>query len=106
LTINAKSTTGDGSVQSGFCSAPKVAKRWTSGLLLPAACLRVRVDLHLAPGEAQWCYSIEVSDPHSRELLAMVIDPSRPAATAVQRASLVSTDLRGILLELTDPDPF
>lgn len=106
MTIRGNSKQGEGSVPGGFCQAPRQAERWTSGLLVPAQCLRVRVDVHLAPQDGPWCYAIEVSDPHTQELLAKVLDPSRHSATAVQRASLIATDLRGILLELTDPDPF
>lgn len=106
MTSRGISTPGEGSEHGGLCRAPQSAERWSAGLLIPASCLRVRVDVHLAPQGGTWCYAIELSDPHTQELLAKVVEPAKGPQTALQRASLISTDLRGILLEVTDPDPF
>lgn len=106
MTISRRSDTGDGSVPGGFCQAPIQRRRWTQGLSLPAQCFTVRLDVHQSPGRAVWCYSFEVSDPHTREMLATVVEPARDRSTSLPLASIVSTDLRGVLLELTDPEPF
>lgn len=90
----------------GLCQAPQHPERWLLGVLVPVECVRVRVDVHLAPQGGPWCYAIELSDPHTQELLAKVVEPTCHPCTAAQRASRISTDVRAVLLELTDPDPF
>lgn len=93
-------------MRSGLCSAPQQPSRYVQGVTVPVECFAIQVVVHQRAGGDVWCYSIECSDPHTRELLAHVVEPSRPMLTAAHLASLVSTDVRGIILELTDPDPF
>jgi hypothetical protein len=73
---------------------------------VPVECFAVKVEVHQSPGARVWCYSLEVSDPHTRELLAKVVQPARRYSEVLGLVALVCTDLRGVLLELTDPEPF
>jgi hypothetical protein len=106
LTIRGKSSTGEVQGLAGFCQPPQQALRWTQGLTLPAECFTVRLDVHQRPAGDTWCYSFEVYDPHTRERLATVVEPARTFSEVLPLASIVTVDLRGILLALTDPDPF
>lgn len=106
MTTSGKSSQGEGSVPSGLCSAPQYAERWLQVPTVPVQCVAVTVTLHSSPAKGVWCYSIETIDPHTRELLGHVLDPSRTLLTAQQMCSLISTDVRAVLLALTDPEPF
>lgn len=90
----------------GLCESPQRPQRWTQGLTVPAQCFTVRTDVHQAPGGDVWCYSFEVYDPHTRERLASVVEPARARSLVLPLASVVTVDLRGVLLALTDPEPF
>lgn len=98
--------TEESSAPSGFCSAPQPPLRWTQGLTVPAECFSVRLDVHQSPGRSVYCYAFEVKDGHTQELLAKVVEPARDRSQVLPLASAVSVDLRGILLALTDPEPF
>jgi hypothetical protein len=106
LTNRGISDTGRDSGASGFCSPPFQAERWIQGVTVPLECFRVELVVHQQPAGDRYCFAIEVSDPHSRELLAKCVDPSHRFGQAVGMVSHVTLDLRAILLELTDPDPF
>lgn len=83
-----------------------MGSRWVQGLTVPVECFKVEVVVHTRPGTDMYCYAMEVSDPHSRELLAKVAEPTRRASQVLSLVSNITLDMRGILLELTDPDPF
>jgi hypothetical protein len=97
---------GEGSVGSGLCSPPRQAERWTQSLTVPVQCLRVELVVHQQPGTGVSCWAFEVADPHTKELLAKWVEPSYVNGAHLPLASFVTTSLRGVLLELTDPDPF
>lgn len=106
MTTERKSSTGEVQGLAGFCQPPQQQFRWTQGLFLPAECFTVRIDVHQEPSRRQWCYSFEVYDPHTRERLAAVVEPSRAYNPVLPLASSVTVDLRGVLLALTNPEPF
>lgn len=106
MTSRGKFSTEEGSGGRALCDPPHQPSRWTTGLVVPAQCFTVRLDVHQSPQGGVWCYAFEVADPHSNELLAKVVEPARDRSTSLPLASVVSVDLRGVLLELTDPDPF
>lgn len=106
MTNTGISTSGQGSGASGLCSPPQDGVRWSQGLTVPLECFRVEMVVHQALAARQWCLSFEVSDPHTRELLAKWVDPCREMSMVLPVASAASVALRGVLLELTDPDPF
>jgi hypothetical protein len=106
LTNNGKSNTGEGSGAHGFCEPPQQPLRWSQGLTVPLQCFRVELVVHRQPGNGPYCLAFEVSDPHTRELLAKWVDPYTEPSFVLPLASAVSVALRGVLLELTDPDPF
>lgn len=106
MTSRGKFSTEESSGPDGLCQAPQSPLRWTQGLTVPAECFKVVVTVHRAPRSDVYGYHLEVSDPHTRELLALVAEPSRRATQTVGLVSNVTLDIRAVLLELTDPDPF
>lgn len=90
----------------GFCEPPQEPQRWSVGLLVPVQCFRVELVVHQQPGAAGYCMAFEVSDPHTKELLAKWVDPYSVRNDVLPLASAVTVALRGVLLELTNPDPF
>lgn len=106
MTSSRISTSGEGSGAGGLCQPHQRSERWVQGVTVPVECFRVEVVVHQQPGAPVYGYSIEVSDPHTRELLAKVAEPARQAVQAVGLVSNVTLDIRAVLLELTDPDPF
>lgn len=106
MTTRRLSTSGEGSERRGLCDAPQHPERWLQTPTIPAQCLSISVTVHTAPGKDVLCYSIETTDPHTRELLGHVIEPTRRLLTAAQMASMISTDVRAVILALTDPEPF
>ena len=106
MTSSGISITGRDSGAGGVCQPPFQAQRWIQGVTVPLECFRVELVVHTRPGTDVVCFALEVSDPHTRELLAKLVDPSHRALQAVGWISHVTLDLRSILLELTDPDPF
>lgn len=106
MTLRPILATGEGSAPRGLCEAPQQAVRWTQGLTVPAQCFRVEVVVHQSQQQDVWCYAFEVTDPHTKELLAKWVEPARPANRVLPLASLVTVELRAALLALTDPDPF
>lgn len=106
MTTSGISKTGEGSGPDGFCQAPLEASRFVQSVLTPVQCLRVELVVHQQPGTGVSCWAFEVSDPHTKELLAKWVEPSYVNGQHLPLASYVTTSLRGVLLELTDPDPF
>lgn len=98
--------TEEGSGPGGFCQAPQLGERWTQGLTVPVQCFKVEMVVHQDPSLSVYCHAFEVSDPHTKELLAKWVDPSRPHSAVLPLASSITVELRGVLLALTDPDPF
>lgn len=106
MTTSEESTAGRDSGAHGLCEPPQPPQRWSQGLTVPVQCFRVELVVHQQPGGAGYCLAFEVSDPHTRELLAKWVDPFTTPSLVLPLASSVSVALRGVLLELTDPDPF
>lgn len=106
MTIKGKSNAGEGSGAHGVCEPPQPPLRWSQGLTVPVQCFRVELVVHQQPGAKGYCLAFEVSDPHTKELLAKWVDPYTAPSLTLPLASSVSVALRGVLLELTDPDPF
>lgn len=79
---------------------------WIQTRLVPAECFRMEVVVHSEPKRDVHCLSLEVTDPHTRELLARHVTPFRPNPAGTTLAADISIVLRRILLELTDPEPF
>lgn len=106
MTTSGISNTGRDSGPDGLCRAPQEAARWVQGLTVPATCFRVDLVVHQSPRRDSYCWAFEVIDPHTKELMAKWVDPSVQASLVLPLASAVTVALRGVLLELTDPDPF
>lgn len=106
MTNTYKNSTGEGSGAHGLCEPHQRPARWVQGLTVPAECFRVVMTVHRQPGMDAYGYHLEVSDPHTKELMATVAEPARRALESVGLVSHVTLDIRAVLLELTDPDPF
>jgi hypothetical protein len=74
--------------------------------LVPAECVQITAVVHQSSLTDTWCLSIEVKDPHTSELLGLFTDPSMKRSDVTPPATWVTLELRTILLDLFDPDPF
>lgn len=106
MTSRRISTTGEGSEAHGLCEPPQRPERFVQGVSVPVSCFKVEIVVHQRSGTDFYCHSMQVSDPHTRELLAHVVNPTARALQALGMVSSVTLDLRAVLLELTDPEPF
>lgn len=106
MTTSGKSQQGEGSV-SGFCS-PFALQRthYEQNLLVPQTCAKVELVVHQQAGKDVYCFAIEVSDPHTGELLAKHVDPARKYSMVTPLATQVSLTARALLFGVFDPDPF
>lgn len=106
MTSNARSQQGEVQIGAGFCTEPQRPTRWLQGLALPVQCFSARLTVHQQAGAPVYCYDFEVADPHTKELLAKVVEPAKRYSEVLHLAQQVSLDLRSTILHLTDPDPF
>lgn len=81
-------------------------RRWAATVLVPVECIRVTLVLHSMPQTDTHCLAFEVDDPHTKELLAVTVDPTWRAAPSLGVAASATLELRAVLLGLFDPDPF
>lgn len=79
---------------------------WAQSLLVPQECVRVIVTIHQAPTADVYSLTIEVDDPHTKELLSMRSDPTVRRSSLRGIAAAVSLDVRHALEGVLDPDPF
>lgn len=106
MTTSGNCKQGEGSGERGLFDADAHPHRWEQVLTFPPSCVKVELVLHTRPREAVYCYALELSDPHTGELLAKVVEPSRRRSDVLDPAATVSLDVRAMLLALFDPDPF
>lgn len=91
----------------GLCPPqPLLACHHVQRTLVPPECLRVVVVAHTRLWEGSWCLAVEVSDPHTQEMLALVVDPARRPTTTPGVVEAVLNEVRTALLEVLDPEPF
>lgn len=106
MTSGRNSQQGMGSV-SGLCSPFALEKsHWEQTLLWPATCTKTEVVVHQRAGVPTYCFAVEVSDPHTGELLASHVDPSRNFSPVMPLPVQVALTVRAMLLGVYDPDPF
>jgi hypothetical protein len=106
LTSGGMSVPEEGSGAGGLCQPPQFVPMWLQRVLVPVDCVEVRLVVHQTYGADRYTLSLEVSQPHTRELLAHHVDPTRRYPTGVTLARAVSEELHTVLLHLTDPEPF
>lgn len=97
---------GEGSVVRALHVVTAAPERWSAMRLVPAQCVRLEVVVHQEPGKPLYCYAIEASDPHTKELYAKTVVPAKSYSAVVPMPSAVSVDIRSMLLDVFDPDPF
>lgn len=79
---------------------------WTAQPLIPLDCVELRVTIHQQPLGDVASLHLEIKDAHSKELLAMRVDPTYHAGSSHRLCEDVALVVRRTLLELLDPDPF
>lgn len=99
-------TPEEGSGARGLCEPPQSPSRWVQGVTVPVECFAVTVTVHRRPQADVYGLHVQVADPHTKELLALIADPVRHALTSASVVGQITQELRAALLELTDPDPF
>jgi hypothetical protein len=106
LTIDGSSQQGMGSV-SGVCSPQVIeARRWAQTVLFPPDCVQVLLQVHRAAGRPHFCLAIEVSDPHTKELLALHVDPTRKPRRDLDLPGQLAATLGQLLGDVLNPSPF
>lgn len=74
--------------------------------LYPQQCVRVELVIHQEPQEAVYGYAVEVSDPHTKELLAKAAVPTKKYSMVRSIAATIALDVRALLEDVMDPEPF
>lgn len=106
MTNNGISQQGEGCSARVFGALRQRPERWINTRLFPAACVTVRLDIHTEEGRPSQSCTIEVSNPHTREMEALITRPCEHYESPDDMTSRVLAELRAVLLELFDPDPF
>ena len=106
MTNTRNSQQGEGTA-GGVCRPFRpAAQRWVAEVLYPAACGRFVVELHTTPEKTAYLVSFEVNNPHTKELLGMIVDPNMTFVTATHMAEHAAEVVRQAILHLFDPEPF
>lgn len=106
MTTERSSQQGEHSVDRALVDLIGPALSWTSTPMWPAQCVAVGIVVHQDPASARYGYFLEVSDPHTKELLAKVADPTCRYSNTRSISATVAMDVRRLLDDLFDPDPF
>lgn len=106
MTPEEESRAGDGSGAGGVCQPRQREPLWVSGRTIPEQCFTVSLEVHQADGVAVFGLHLEVTNPHTKELLAAWVNPTEVLPAGTTLAGHLSQCLRAILLDLTDPEPF
>lgn len=78
----------------------------TQAQILPMDCFAINVVVHRGGRDGAWALGIEVTNPHDGELVGLVMDPTRAPCHTAQVLDAVLDELRAVLLDLLDPEPF
>lgn len=106
MTTRGSSQQGEGSA-GGVCRPYQpTAQRWVAEVLYPASCGRFVLELHTNPEKTAYLAHFEVNNPHTKELLGMIVDPSMTFVTPTQMAEHAAEVIRQAILHLFDPEPF
>lgn len=106
MTKNLNSSQGEGSGARPCYNPTEEASWWCSTPLWPQQCVAVHLVLHRDARSTVAGVSLEVFDPHTRELLAASVNPSVKVSTSMPTSSYASTIVREMLSRLLEPDPF
>jgi len=106
LTIRGNSDQGEGCRAEGFPIALLHPEHWTAQSLVPAQCLRVEVVVHQLPDRSVSCWAYEVSNPHTKELVAKHVQPYAAGSTAGELSEEIGAALEAAVGWLLNPDPF
>lgn len=89
-------------------SAPQrpLPAEWTVQPMYPLPCVSVALVVHTEANQSVASVHIEVSDPHTKELLALNVNPTLSARDGQDLAGHLTVILRRLLLDLLWPDPF
>lgn len=106
MTTRRSSQQGEGQAHCEAGRPYPTPKAWAQTLILPPACVRAIVTVHTHSGSDLAYLGVEIDDPHTKELLAARSDPTRRFVTRRGLAAAAAIDLRMLLEDVLDPDPF
>jgi len=106
LTKTPISNTGECCRAEGFPSALLSPEHWSAQTMYPLQCLKVELVVHQLPDRSVSCWAYEVSDAHTKELLAKHVQPYVRPSDGLGLSADVSDALAVALIALLDPDPF
>lgn len=75
-------------------------------MLVPPDQVQVRLDVGWLPGVRAGMWAAEAFIPHTKELLAMEVHPTRRFDSLEHFLEVTTTYHRTVLRDLFDPDPF
>lgn len=106
MTTRRTSKQGEGQAHCEAGRPYPTPKAWAQLTFAPAMCVRGIVTIHQHAGSDRYCISIEVDDPHTKELLSCVVNPTARRSSLRGIAATAAIDLRAALEAVLDPDPF
>lgn len=97
-----------GEIQAGRASSRPLPleQDWAQTLLVPPDLLEVRLRLGFIIPDKHMRWQIEVTDPSTKELLALHSVPHRPLEDLEDTFAIVGARLWQIVEPLANPDPF
>lgn len=106
MTTRRSSKQGDGQAHCEAGRPYPTPQAWAQSLITPALCVRAVVTIHQHTGSDRYCLTVEVDDPHTRELLSMNVNPTARRSSIRGIAASAALDVRHALELALDPDPF
>lgn len=106
MTSRGKSNQGEGYRACETGLPHPTPKAWAQTLLYPMQCVRCVVTIHQQAGQERYSVTVEVDDPHTRELVSMTSNPTARRSSIRSIAAAVAIDVRAALEAALDPDPF
>lgn len=90
----------------GVSESDAVGKRWVQQTFFPPDVVRVSLTMHLEPGADRFDYDVEISDPETKELLAMLAAPSQSTTSILNSLTVAMRRLSDLVYDCLDPAPF
>lgn len=106
MTTSRSSQQGEGQAHCEAGRPYPTPQAWAQSLMVPALCARAIVTIHQHAGSDRYCVSVEVDDPHTKELLSMTVNPTTRRSSIRSIAAAAAIDVRAALEAVLDPDPF
>lgn len=106
MTTNAFWTQGEVQAGRSLARHPALDETWTQTLLYPPTVAEMRLRVGMIPSEDHLRWQIELLDPQTGEMLAMISRPGRRLSDLEHELSAIGSHLWRLYEGVTNPDPF